>query len=222
MSEPKHILIVDDAANVRLLFGMTLEAAGYRFSTAQDGEEALLWLHGSDADLVLLDLQMPRLGGMEVLEAIRHSGNDVPVVIITAQGSVPDAVRAMKLGAIDFLAKPLTPEALRKVVSEVMARHDDEAAERRTESTKPLHHHTLQSAKRALNHRLFFRAKALLRQAIQEDPDSAEPRFLMGVLHEVQDEHRAAVAEYRVALRLDPGFGPATSHLETLKDRSRA
>ena len=74
-------------------------------------------------DLVLLDLQMPRMDGMELLSRLRAPGSIVPVVILTAHGSIPEAVTAMKLGAIDFLTKPITPEALRRVVAEVIERH---------------------------------------------------------------------------------------------------
>ena len=63
------------------------------------------------------------MSGMDVLEGIRKAGLDVPVVIITAHGNVPNAVQAMKLGAIDFLTKPISPEILRTVVAEVLARH---------------------------------------------------------------------------------------------------
>src|SRR5207245_88313 len=98
-------------------------------ATAQDGETALRWLSESHADLVLLDLQMPGMGGMEVLEKLREGGNNVPVAIVTAHGSIPNAVQAMRLGAIDFLAKPLTPEALRKVVAEMLERHEARKSE---------------------------------------------------------------------------------------------
>src|SRR3954470_9520448 len=98
-----RILIVDDEPNVRLVFHTTLEASGYTVTEAEDGEKALVWSGNTPFDLVLLDLKMPNIDGMEVLESLRETGNDVPVVIITAHGNVPHAVHAMKLGAIDFL-----------------------------------------------------------------------------------------------------------------------
>ena len=119
----KHILIVDDEPNVRLVFRTALESVGYTVAEAEDGASALEWLARSPTDLVLLDLQMPGVGGMEVLRRLRDAGNDVPVVIVTAHGSIPDAVQAMKLGAIDFLTKPLNPEPLRHVVASVIRRH---------------------------------------------------------------------------------------------------
>ena len=92
MSDAKHILIVDDEPNVRLVFRTALESAGYETSTAGDGEAALEVLERAPADLVLLDLQMPGLYGMEVLRRLRDAGNEVPVIFVTAHGSVPDAV----------------------------------------------------------------------------------------------------------------------------------
>ena len=71
----------------------------------------------------------------------------------------------------------------------------------------------LSSAKRALNHRLFFRAEGLLKEAIKERPDSAEPWYLLGVLHEVQQQATAAREAYEAALRIDPGYEPAKLHL---------
>ena len=122
MGLAKHILIVDDEPNVRLVFRTALESTGAELAASENGEAALAWLKDHSVDLVLLDLQMPRIGGMEVLEQLRAGGNDVPVIIITAHGSIPDAVAAMKLGAIDFLSKPLTPDALRRAVTEVLDR----------------------------------------------------------------------------------------------------
>jgi cytochrome c-type biogenesis protein CcmH/NrfG len=71
----------------------------------------------------------------------------------------------------------------------------------------------LSSAKRALNHRLFHRAGVLLREAIKESPGSAEPRYLLGLLHEVEGEPGAASNAYRDALRVDPDYEPARLHL---------
>jgi DNA-binding response OmpR family regulator len=219
MSQTCRILIVEDEPNVRLVFRTALESDDHRISLAEDGEKALRWLEDAPVDLVLLDLQMPGVGGMEVLRRLRAAGHDVPVVVITAHDSVPNAVEAMKLGAIDFLAKPLTPEELRRVVAEVLARHPrdesarDPAPDPVPRTSKTQSRDMLTSAKRALNHRLFFRAEGLLREAIKEHPDSAEPWYLLGVLHEVQNKPRAAKEDYRSALRIDPGYEPAKFHL---------
>ncbi len=106
---------------------------------AGDGQAALERLSGpgQDYDLILLDLLMPRMDGMELLRRLRADGNIVPVVILTAHGSIPEAVEAMKLGAIDFLTKPITPDALRRVVAEVIERHAARTAPVQPAETSP-------------------------------------------------------------------------------------
>lgn len=221
MSHASRILIVEDEPNVRLVFRTALESNDYTLSTAQDGETALRWLKQTPVDLVLLDLQMPVMGGMEFLRKLRGEGNGVPVVIITAHGSVPDAVNAMKLGAVDFLSKPLTPEALRKVVADVLARHAAQAndstpaARPKTTAPKPIEpaDEALDAAKRELNNREFDQADNLLAKALSLRPHFAEAHYLKGVLHELRDERHAAYGAYRQALQDDPNFEPAKMHL---------
>jgi CheY-like chemotaxis protein len=207
-----HVLVVDDEPNARLMFRTALETAGFTVDEAEDGAAALQHLAQAACDVVVLDLKMPGIGGMEVLRSLREDRNDVPVVIITAHGSIPDAVEAMKLGAIDFLSKPVTPEELRRVTSEVVARHRDD--DRPGEPVRPAAPRSLlSSAKRALGHRLFHRAGALLYEAMREEPGSPEPRYLLGVLREVEGKPRAAAEAYRDALRVDPRYEPAKIHL---------
>ncbi len=227
MSDAKRILIVDDEPNVRLVFRTALESTGREIAAAEDGEAALTLLAATRVDLVLLDLQMPRLGGMEVLERLRASGDSVPVIIVTAHGSVPDAVAAIKLGAIDFLAKPLTPDALRRAVAEVLDREPARspappAAGRSTgqpvtaEGRFVAH---LRDAKRAINRRTFDEAEVFLREAIGLDPRSAEAHNLMGVLHESRSEHDASYASYRAALKADRGYEPARHNMQRYYER---
>ena len=90
---------------------------------ASDGGAALRELAGKDFDLAILDMRMPEMDGLELLAEMRERELQTPVVIITAYGDIPHAVRAMKLGAIDFLQKPLTPDALRSTVGEILDRH---------------------------------------------------------------------------------------------------
>jgi DNA-binding response OmpR family regulator len=215
MGQARRILIVDDEPGIRLTFQTSLVSNEHIVCVAEKGEDALRWLEQEAFDLLLLDLRLPGIGGLEVLRRLRAAGSDLPVVVITAHDSVPNAVEAMKLGAIDFLAKPLTPQALRRVVAEVLTRHPGDGAEDEPDDgtiARP-GRDTLASAKRALNHRLFYRAEGLLRAAIGERPDEAEPWYLLGVLHEVQAKPAAAKVAYQAALRVDPGYEPAKLHL---------
>jgi DNA-binding response OmpR family regulator len=218
METTSRILIVEDEPNIRLIFRAALEAGHYQLATAEDGQAALESLKRSPVDLVLLDLQMPRVGGMEVLRLLRDAGNDVPVVIITAHGSVPDAVAAMKLGAVDFLGKPVTPEALRNVVADVLRRHATPRPERvdakpaRAAAVDPAAD-LLSKAKRSLNHREFNEADTALHKALEMNARSAEAHYLSGVLHELREERDAAYRSYQAALRADPHYEPAKMHL---------
>jgi DNA-binding response OmpR family regulator len=229
---PKQVLIVDDEPNVRLVFRTTLESTGYQVFEAEDAATAVEELEKAPADVVLLDLQMPGIGGMELLRRLRESGNNVPVVIVTAHGSIPDAVEAMKLGAIDFLTKPLSPERLRRVVAEVIRRHSESETRPRAEPapagppwpepTGPTSSTVvtiapaaldLSAIKRALNRREFDKALDGLEAALEQAPDSAEAHTLMGVLRESLGQQHAAYHAYKLALEADPDYAPALENM---------
>ena len=100
------ILIVDDEPDIALILKLHMEDAGYDTAWAQDGKMALEMLAEGGYSLVLLDIRMPRLGGVEVLRCIRESGSDVAVIMMTAHGNEDLAVECMKAGAIDYFPKP--------------------------------------------------------------------------------------------------------------------
>lgn len=108
MSEPQtpRILIAEDEANLRLVLQKELERLGYRVQAAPDGEAALRKLEESNVDVVLCDINMPRIDGMEVLRRIYERPNPPEVIMLTGQATVETAVEAMKLGAYDYLTKP--------------------------------------------------------------------------------------------------------------------
>jgi DNA-binding response OmpR family regulator len=211
MSHVKRVMIVEDEPNVRLVFRAALNSNAYLLSIAEDGETGLRYQAQSPADLILLDLNMPGLGGMEVLRRLRESGDNVPVVIVSAHDSVPNVVQAMRLGAIDFLSKPPTPESLRKVVAEVLARRDLPPATVETPPSKP--DDLMVQAKQALNQRDFALAETLLGSARKRPPLAAEAHYLLGILHELRDEKDAAYRSYRASFQADPKFEPARMHL---------
>jgi len=101
------VLIVDDDAPARRLLQVRLRALGCEVALAGDGQEALVEIKKHEPALMLLDLQMPKMGGIEVLRHLRIAGMAFPVVVITAHGSIESAVAAMKEGAYDFITKPL-------------------------------------------------------------------------------------------------------------------
>jgi len=104
------ILVVDDEKNIRLTLSQSLESLGVEIRTAVNGEEALQKLQEEDFSLILLDLKMPGMGGMEVLRRVRERWSKARVIIITAHGTIESAVEAMKLGAADFIQKTFQPK----------------------------------------------------------------------------------------------------------------
>ncbi len=101
------ILIVDDEDNIRLSLKGGLEDEGYNTLLASSGEEALKIIEKQDVDLILLDIWMPGKDGLQILEEMKNAGFSIPVIIMTGHGSIETAIRATRLGALDFIEKPL-------------------------------------------------------------------------------------------------------------------
>jgi DNA-binding NtrC family response regulator len=119
---PNRILIVDDEPFNLDLLEQELAEQGYRVERARDGEEALDKLQASQPDLIFLDYMMPGMNGPEVLKEIRGRKIDVPVVMITAHGTIERAVEAMKEGAYDFVTKPFDPDHIALIVRKALER----------------------------------------------------------------------------------------------------
>jgi len=113
---PEKVLIVDDEENERTGLAELVAAWGYRTETARDGQEGLEKAAAWAPDIVITDLKMPRLDGMGLLERLADQPQTVAVVVLTAQGSVDSAVQAMKMGAYDFIQKPVDFQRLRSIL----------------------------------------------------------------------------------------------------------
>ncbi|MBC7105896.1 MAG: sigma-54-dependent Fis family transcriptional regulator [Firmicutes bacterium] len=107
-----RILVVDDEESVCRMLRDVLADAGYQVEVAEDGRQALELITGVYYDAVLLDIRMPELDGVQVLEAVRQNGGQVPIILMTAYGTTETAIRAMKLGAFDYVLKPFHLEEL--------------------------------------------------------------------------------------------------------------
>jgi CheY-like chemotaxis protein len=136
----KRVLIVDDEENIRQMTRLALEAAGYEVREAASGLEAFAIIGGDDPwDAVLLDQKMPGMVGTEVLRRIKVMLPSAQVIMMTAYASVELAIEAMKLGATDFVRKPMTPEILRNALTAAFAKtpqpHPSTATGEKTAST---------------------------------------------------------------------------------------
>lgn len=110
--QKKTILILDDEPHMRNSMAAFLDAEGMQTITASEGREAISLLEKKKVDVIISDLKMPGMNGLEFLEWIKNSGPVIPVIMISAHGDISDAVEAMKLGAVDYLVKPFDPDEL--------------------------------------------------------------------------------------------------------------
>jgi two-component system response regulator AtoC len=150
------VLIVDDEAHMRRVLEIMLRQIGYRSLSATDGRQALEVLEREPVDLILTDLRMPGLDGMGLLEAMVARRLMVPTIVMTAQGSIETAVQALKLGAQDYLLRPVDLPVLELAIQRVLSR----------EQLRLQHNFLLEQAGRPLES--FFGASACMQQVFDE------------------------------------------------------
>jgi len=117
----QRILVVDDEEKMQRVLEIMLKRMGHEVACAGNGQEALKSIQAIPADLVISDLRMPGMTGIELLQALRTQGNEVPVIIMTAYGTIESAVEAMKLGACDYILRPFDVDALELTINRVLA-----------------------------------------------------------------------------------------------------
>jgi DNA-binding response OmpR family regulator len=215
MSQPEiRILVVDDERNIRNNLSMLLEAEGYNVDTAANGDDALLRVKEGRYDIVFADIQMPNMDGLELLRHLHGLRPKMPVVMLTAYGTVRRAVEAMKLGAVDFLEKPFDPKAIKLLCQEILARQKI--------STSGTVDDILHLAALARERKAFTEARVHLKIAILRDPNRPEPPYQLGELSEAEGQPNHAVQYYYMALEAEPTFEPAREALKRLGHLKRS
>jgi DNA-binding response OmpR family regulator len=224
VAKPASILVADDQSNIRLTVRTALESEGYHVREAANGRQALDAVKQSPPDVMVLDLNMPEVDGMAVLEQMKllHTQKRSRVIVLTAYGSIPTAVKAMSLGASDFIEKPLSPFKLRKTVRSVL----DEPEPDRTEIAPQLAPHVMHTFDDVLNKvRKALRladtpaAQALLLQAAENrDQHSAAYFNLLGALYETQGNTRMSRKYYGKSIDAARNYEPAKANLIRLNE----
>jgi len=204
----KKVLIIDDEKNIRMTIKSCLDESTYQVDVAVNGEEGYTKLKNETYDLALLDIKMPGISGLELLKKMRDNQIKTDVVMMTAYGTIERAVEAMKLGAIDFMSKPFTPDEIRKVVETVI--HRRTLVETKIESFVDV----LEFAKACILSKDYAKAEQFLKKAISLNVDSADPHNLLGILSEFKGDVSLAQMHYRAALALDPTHEAANKNLE--------
>jgi DNA-binding NtrC family response regulator len=207
MQSTRQILIIDDEDNIRLTLKAALSPLGFALHEAISGEGALATLERSPFDLVLLDLHMPGIGGIEVLRRARAKHPTIRFIIVTAHGTIESAVEAMKLGAVDFIQKPCTPHDIRELVGKVLERETLDEAQVGDYAT------LIELCKRHVTDRNLEQARAVAQRAVGLDPGKPDAYNLLGAFLECRGEWVEAQKYYRAALEIDPSYLPAKANL---------
>ena len=124
MSEKKRVLVVDDETNIRRILQAALDKAGYHTLVAENGDAALSALKSEPVDCVLTDVTMPGIDGYELQRAVRGTWPKTPVVIMTAYGTIPQAVQAIRDGAFEYITKPFDLDTVKKVIKAAIKSSD--------------------------------------------------------------------------------------------------
>ncbi|MFW5982108.1 MAG: response regulator [Halanaerobiaceae bacterium] len=206
----KKILVVDDEKNIRLTLEKALSNAGYDVETALNGEDGLEKIKEKKYPVILLDMKMPGMDGLEFLKKINQLKYQTRVVMITGYGNIETAVETMKLGAVDYLRKPFKPQEILDVVERVFERYQLENKEKKADSFADI----LNLAKAEINKKNFNEAIGVLKKASSIDTEKPEPFNLLGVIYELQKQQAKAMKMYRAALALDPSYHPANENLQ--------
>ena len=140
----QRVLVVDDEDSIRWVLGRCLEKVGYTVEFGENGSEAIRKATSDNFSLIILDIKMPDSNGLEVLKELKLIGIDIPVIIITAQNTVKNAIEAMKRGAYDYIAKPFNLDEVKLTVERAIENHENSkklellrAALRETELLEP-------------------------------------------------------------------------------------
>jgi DNA-binding response OmpR family regulator len=217
--KPASILITDDESNIRMMVRTALESDGYAVREAKTGNEALESIERQLPDLVVLDLNMPGIDGMAVLEHLKNlaATHKPRVIILTAFGSIATAVRATRLGAVDFLEKPITPTELRQTVRSVLTEPELDAPPAAGMEAQGGYEEALTRIRKALRLADYSSAEALLEKAAErKNQHTAEYFNLLGVLYEAQHKWRLARKCYGKAIAADKKFEPAQANMRRL------
>jgi CheY-like chemotaxis protein len=217
--EPAHskrrILVVDDEKNIRLTVQHSLLAADYEVETASNGMEGLQKFRSGQFDLILMDLRMPQVNGIEMLRQIREFDQHAAAIVITAYLTIDTLLEAFGLGVSDYIRKPFSPNDVRETVKHVLMRDDLEDSPNSDASE------LLELSRKHLAERNLPLAIDSARQAIAKDPNNPDAHSLLGMLLHLAGDYNAAEQAFREAILLDPQHQLSRDYLFWIQSRAR-
>jgi len=198
----RRILVVDDEPNIRLSFRYGLLSDEWEVEEAASGAEAVAKASQTPFDLMLLDLRMPGLDGIQVLQKLNEKQVRVPAVMVSAHATTDTVIQAIQRGTLDFLTKPVTPDQLRSAIREVLERFDfARAHERSTIDSRPLSdEEKLKLAKFYVFEQRYDEAEGIFHMLV-EGPHQEEALLMLGILSEISGNFKGAEAHYTKVLK---------------------
>lgn len=201
----RRILVVDDEKNVRFSVSQALRSDGHTVDEAGNGADGLARTESTRYDLILVDMRMPGMTGIDFLRELRRREPEMPAVVITAYGAPQQLVEAAELGAIDCIRKPFSIQTIRGVVRDVLDRNGANAPTTSDDYVR--------RAKFALMHHELDVARSDLEQAMALSPDDGEAFLLDGIVSLLRQENDRARTRFNEALQIDPSNKNASDYL---------
>ena len=206
----KRILVVDDEKNIRMTLAESLSGMDLDVEAVPNGTEAIACLESERYHLMLLDIKMPGLDGMEVLRWAREHRPFMPVIMITAHGTAFNAVEAVQIGAADVIQKPFSVEEVRRHVARVLSRDTLDP------TMASDYDACMELGRGRINDRQFDAAAAYVYEALRHDGTRPEAHDLLGVLYQLRGDVEEARRCFEKALMLDFSYAPAARNLRQL------
>ncbi len=199
-SHPKRrVLVVDDEKNIRMTVQHALLSLDYEVETASDGLEGLYKFKEGTYDLVIMDLRMPQLNGIEMLREIRRSDSQTAAVVITAYLTIDTLLEAFSLGVSDYIRKPFSPNDIRETVKRVLEREHLDLGHPSEQAIA-----NLEASRKALAEQDMPRALDLANEAVDKNANNPDAQAFLGILDHLANMPKAAEHRFREALLLDP------------------
>lgn len=210
--DKKKLLIIDNERSIKKIIRKSLDLDYFDIKQVLSGEDGIKKIKSFNYDLIILNLNVPDIKGVQLLKQIRDEDSFIPILITTNFMSVDDAVKVVKLGAIDYLKKPFNLKEIKIQIKKILDREEvgsDDINDYKT---------ILIKAKSAIQERDLFYAENILRNANIVDNNRPETFNLLGIIAEFRGDSKQAMKMYRAALDIDPTYKPAQENLERSSD----
>ncbi len=210
--DKKKLLIIDNERSIKKIIRKSLDLDYFDIKQVLSGEDGIKKIKSFNYDLIILNLNLTDIKGVQLLKQIRDEDSFIPILITTNFMSVDDAVKVVRLGAIDYIKKPFNLEEIKRQIKKILDREEIDSDD--TNDIEAI----LIKAKSAIEERELSYAESILRNANIVDNNRPETFNLLGIIAEFRGDSKQAMKMYRAALDIDPTYKPAQENLERSSD----